>query len=326
MRWLFVAAALSITVTTAVADDAMLDIGRAKSEAFLAGQLDEIWGDMTPQVQQLFGTPTGLETFRESLASDFGTEIEILSEEVQPGDGAQTYVRTARWSLVEAPILMQWAITDDEQIAGLLVKPVPVLAESRFLDYQTKTSLRLPFEGEWFVVWGGRTLEQNYHAADRAQRFALDVLIYKDGITHDGDAQVLENYYCWDEPILAPADGEVVAAIKDLPDNAIGATDAQKPAGNHVVLDFGNGEFGFLGHMRQGSIDVAAGDRVSAGQEVGRCGNSGNTSEPHLHFHLQTTPNLSDGEGLPAYFEDYVANDEPVDRGEPLAGQYIRPQ
>jgi murein DD-endopeptidase MepM/ murein hydrolase activator NlpD len=136
---------------------------------------------------------------------------------------------------------------------------------------------------------------------------------------------VLESYYCWDQPILAPAAGTVAGVVTDLPDNPIGSTDPQNPAGNHVVLDFGNGEFGFLGHMRQGSIRLQPGDEVEMGQELGRCGNSGNTSEPHLHFHLQTTTDLSNGDGLPAFFNQYVADDQTVERGEPEAGLYIQP-
>ena len=70
---------------------------------------------------------------------------------------------------------------------------------------------------------------------------------------------------------------------------------------------------------------VAEGERVEAGQEIGRCGNSGNTSEPHLHFHLQTTPVLGEGEGLPAFFNAYMADGETVERGEPVRGQTVEP-
>jgi len=249
----------------------------------------------------------------------------VLEEKVEPRDGIETYVRTARWSRSEAPILTELGIAPNGTVVSFLVRAQPTLAESRFLDYQTRTPLRLPFEGEWFVVWGGRTLEQNYHAADRAQRFAADLVIYRNGSSHRSEPQALESYYCWDQPILAPADGTVSIAVSDLPDNPIGNTDAQHPAGNHVVLDFGNGEFGFLGHMRHGSIRLHPGDRVTAGQELGRCGNSDNTTEPHLHFHLQTPPKLTDGEGLPAFFNGYLADGDPVARGEPEAGQTIQP-
>ena len=59
------------------------------------------------------------------------------------------------------------------------------------------------------MFWGGRTIEQNYHAADKAQRFAYDFLIRRDGASHIGDPSKLENYLCWDRPILAPAEAIV---------------------------------------------------------------------------------------------------------------------
>jgi len=118
----------------------------------------------------------------------------------------------------------------------------------------------------------------------------------------------------------------VASLVSDLPDQEIGRSDLRNPAGNHVVLDLGNDEYAFLAHMQQDSIEVAAGDQVAAGQMIGRCGNSGNTTEPHLHFHMQTTPNLADGEGLPAFFEDYRADGNTVMRGQPLRGETVEQQ
>ena len=318
-----IAFALAALVSAAFGADTQT-AGREKSEAFLRGDTAAIWQAMTPEMQQALGSEANLAAFRSSLTSDFGEETEVVSEQVQPGgDGLEAYLRTSKWSGIEAPIMMQWVFDADEKVAGLLVQPMPVLAESRFLDYQTKAELHLPFKGEWFVVWGGRTLQQNYHAADRAQRFAMDVLIYRDGATHIADATRLESYYCWDQPILSPGAGTIAAVTSDLPDNPIGTADPQNPAGNHVVIDLGNGEYAFLGHMRQGSVTLKVGDTVAVGDEVGRCGNSGNTSEPHLHMHLQTTTDLADGEGLPAQFVDYIANGAPVARGELEAGQVV---
>ena len=280
--------------------------GRAQSEAFLAGDIAGVWEDMAPPMQEAFGTIEGLQQFRDTLTRDFGEEVEVMSEQVQPGEGVEAYLRMSRWSKIEPPLLMQWVFDPQQKIVGFLVQPMPVLAESRFLEYETQAELHLPFTGEWFVVWGGRTLEQNYHAADRAQRFAMDVLIYRDGVTHSGDTSALESYYCWDQPILSPGAGTIAAVVNDLPDNPTGETDAHNPAGKHVVIDLGNNEFAFLAHMRQGSVAVSVGDMVAVGDELGRCGNSGNTSEPHLHMHLQTTPDLTDGEGLPAQFVNYL--------------------
>jgi murein DD-endopeptidase MepM/ murein hydrolase activator NlpD len=92
-----------------------------------------------------------------------------------------------------------------------------------------------------------------------------------------------------------------------------------------VILDHGNGEFSLLAHLRRGSVAVRPGATVAAGQKLGECGNSGNTSEPHLHYHLQNTAVFGRAEGLPAQFMVYTADGRPVTRGEPVRGQTIHP-
>ena len=99
---------------------------------------------------------------------------------------------------------------------------------------------------------------------------------------------------------------------------------ARQPVGNHIVIDHGNGEFSFLAHLRRGSLAIEVGQRVEAGARLGLCGNSGNSSEPHLHYHLQDTGVLHEGRGLPAQFRGYLADGAPVERGEPLKGQRVR--
>lgn len=319
------AAALAASVSfPALAQDA-LEMGRERSEAFLAGELEPIWEDMTAEMQSGLGSLDAFTAFREQIAADLGEEAEILDEETTTEGEFAVYLRTAEWSNSEAPILMQWAFDADGQIAGFFVRPQPVAAESAYLDYETRADLRLPFDGEWFVFWGGRDIESNYHAADPAQRFAYDFLVMEDGQSYAGDPQLLESYHCWGREILAPADGQVIATVDDLPDLPIGQTDPENPAGNHVILALGGEEFAFLAHMQQGSITVQRGEEVAQGDVLGLCGNSGNTSEPHLHFHLQTTPDLMDGEGLPAQFQTYLADGQPVARGEPVKGQTVAP-
>ena len=129
----------------------------------------------------------------------------------------------------------------------------------------------------------------------------------------------------WGQPFLAPADATVAAAVDDLRDNKPHVqTDAAHPAGNHVILDFGNGEFALLAHLQKGSVKVKAGDRVQTGQQLGLCGNSGNTSEPHLHFHLQDRAELfGQSRGLPFDFFNYKTNGVPVERGRPVQGEFI---
>lgn len=308
-----------------VADDSTLAKGRAAAAAFLAGDTAAIWRQMTPEMQRAAGaSEAAFADLCAQLLRDYGSEAPAPREEVLDQGETQTYRRIGTWSNSTTVLALQFSFDADGRIAGFYLQPAPVAAESRFLDYQTKAKLRLPFDGDWFVVWGGHDIETNYHAADRVQRFALDLLVLKDGATHEGDPAKPENYYCWDRPILAPADGMVVTAIDGLPDEDVGLDNPEAPAGNHVVLDLGNGEYAFLAHLRKDSVKVKPGDQVRSGQELGRCGNS-SAMVPHLHFHLQTTPDLHDGEGLPVFFENYVADGKPVARGEPMRGQVISP-
>jgi len=89
------------------------------------------------------------------------------------------------------------------------------------------------------------------------------------------------------------------------------------------VIDHGNGEYSLLAHFRNGTVVPKVGDKVKRGMIVGRCGNSGNSSEPHLHYHLQNGPHFGAAEGLPAQFSDYVADGKKTARGEPTRGQKI---
>jgi len=318
-------AAVIVFAGGSMAAEDTMTLGRTLSVDFREGRMQTLWDRMTPQMREALGRIEALEDVRAAVAEQFGAERTLLSEEEGEAQGHRLYLRTAQHEKGAAPLVTRFAFDADGRIAGFFVRPRQQAAESRFFDYRTKTDLRLPFDGEWFVYWGGRTLEENYHAVDAGQRFATDFVVMRDGASHAGDPQALDSYHCWDRVILAPANATVAAVVDGLPDQAIGEADPQHPAGNHVVLDFGDGEYGFLAHLRQGSIEVRQGDTVAAGAEIGRCGNSGNASEPHLHFHLQTTPVLGAGEGLPAAFVDYVANGKAVERGEPVRGEIISP-
>jgi murein DD-endopeptidase MepM/ murein hydrolase activator NlpD len=118
-------------------------------------------------------------------------------------------------------------------------------------------------------------------------------------------------------------DATVVAVENGAPDNAPGVMDAEHKAGNHVVLDLGNGEFALLAHLQKGSVAVKVGDKVTAGQRLGLTGNSGNTSEPHLHFHVQDGPKLFEGAGIPAFFDGVCTDAKPAARTSPVHGQFI---
>jgi hypothetical protein len=143
-----------------------------------------------------------------------------------------------------------------------------------------------PLSGKWAVVQGGNSGLLNHHYPIVAQRYALDLVAEQRQPPREPDR--LESYPAFGRPIRAPASGRVVVAKGDSPDQAIGASDLRNPVGNHVVIEIAPGRFVLLAHLQQRSLRVAPGERVTAGQPIANCGNSGNTSEPHLHLQVQS--------------------------------------
>ncbi|WP_298484180.1 M23 family metallopeptidase [uncultured Maribacter sp.] len=197
-------------------------------------------------------------------------------------------------------------------------------AQSNYLNYNTKINLELPFNGEWLIAHGGRNLSENHHASVREQRFAIDAFQKINGSSYLGDGKDNEDYYCFGKPLFAPGNGIVILVENTVIDNTPGELNPNQLAGNYVVINHQNDEYSFIAHFKQGSIIVNVGDQVVKGQKLGETGNSGNSTEPHLHYHMQTTKNLHNGEGLPAQFLNYYANDVLIERGEPIKNQIVK--
>ena len=164
------------------------------------------------------------------------------------------------------------------------------------------------------------------------QRFAIDFnRLDPQNRLVVGDPDLNASYPTYDQPILAVADATVAVVVDRYADqipNAprpVGLTEA---SGNHVLLDLGRGRFAEYAHLKPGSITVRVGQRVTKGQVMGRTGNSGSSSGPHLHFQVMSAPSAVDSDGLPYAFESFVLAgrvpplDEAVTaaalRGEPL--------
>lgn len=145
-----------------------------------------------------------------------------------------------------------------------------------------------------------------------AQRFAIDFLqLNPDGKSFSGDEKDNKSYRCYGSEALAVADGVVVATKDGIPENIPGATSRAVPitletvGGNHIILDLGNGKFAFYAHLQPGSLHVKLGDKVRRGQVLGLVGNSGNSTEPHLHFHISNANSPLGSEGLPYAFTSF---------------------
>jgi len=170
----------------------------------------------------------------------------------------------------------------------------------------SSVDLRAPLlGGTFYVVSGGSHSLMNPHLkvaapkweAWRGQRWALDLVkLYPSGNRARGlYPSDLNRYAIFGEPVHAPCDGRVAATENNLPDLVPPATDTTRKAGNYVTLRCGPETYVFLAHLKQGSVTVQPGDTVSTGTRIGAVGNSGNTSEPHLHINAQ----VSAGERTP---------------------------
>ena len=159
---------------------------------------------------------------------------------------------------------------------------------------------RLPFNGRWFVAQGGDTLNVNAHMAVRGQWYGIDFMKVggpSGGSLVKSTGSTVEDFYSWGEPVLSPVDGEVVAAVDAFPDNPLGVMDAQHPLGNHVEIRSATNRFVFLAHLQHHSVAVRPSERVARGDVLGKCGNSGHTTAPHIHMHVQDAEAFGAGTG-----------------------------
>jgi hypothetical protein len=144
-----------------------------------------------------------------------------------------------------------------------------------------------------------------------SERFAIDYLqLAADGTVFRGDGTKNESYPFFGDDIHAVADGPVVSVLDGLPEQIAGTPPTgltlDEYGGNHVVQDIGDGNYAFYAHLKTGSVKVKPGDQLSSGQVLGNLGNSGNTTAPHLHFHVMDGPDPLMANGLPFLFNTFT--------------------
>jgi len=174
----------------------------------------------------------------------------------------------------------------------LIPKSLPYPAESDCV------MLDLPVRGTWLAGHGGASEITNGHLTNR---YAIDILkLGPDGRLHKGREEAVTDFYSYGEPIFAPADGRVTEVVDGIESDLMGNMDKDNPGGNHVIIDIGNGKYVYFAHLKKGSITVKEDQSVRAGALLGCVGNSGFSTHPHLHMHVQSKP-TSDPEGRITY-------------------------
>ena len=237
-----------------------------------------------------------------------GTAPDVEKQKIGPGLRAVVFLWVTLEAGAEIPTAIQHRLSvkigSFPEDMSLETSPVPVR--------QKPVVISPPLRGgEWLAANGPSNTSGHRRAlipvagrAHIAQRFAIDwVRLREEGRTFTGDAKDNKNYRCYGAEALAVADA-IVASTKDgIPENTPGLNSRAVPitletvGGNYVILDLGDGRYAFYAHLQPGSLRVKVGDKVRRGQTIGLVGNSGNSTEPHLHFHVSdaNAPLASDG-------------------------------
>ena len=215
------------------------------------------------------------------------------------------------------------SLNSNAEINGLFIKP---FTDETLPKLERNISkLILPFKGEWTVVWGGDTKEFNYHVESEAQKNAFDILIIDStGKSYRTNGQVNDDYYAFGQALYAPCEGEVVLVVDGIKDNKPGNLNPIYLPGNSVIIKTPNTEYLIFAHFKQHSIKVAEGQKIKKGQLLGLCGNSGNSSEPHLHFHIQNMEDMNIATGVKCYFDQIIVNGELKKDYSPIKGNKIK--
>jgi urea transporter len=152
-----------------------------------------------------------------------------------------------------------------------------------------KIPINLPFMGFWKVTQG----IDGAYTHQKAWRFAWDFeMVDEGGKTFKDAGDRPEDYFCFNKPVLAPADGYIYEIENTIEDNEIGGFNLKNNWGNSIVMSHATGLFSQMSHLKKDSISVQKGQFVKKGESIACCGNSGRSPYPHLHFQFQNSPEI----------------------------------
>jgi murein DD-endopeptidase MepM/ murein hydrolase activator NlpD len=291
---------------------------------FARGQSAQLYAAFSSGMKK-GSTEARLTTVSRQMNTKLGNPGETMGETYMPSltQPATVYARMTKYSKAKSPIVVVVAVNEQGELDSLQIVPVQDPPADQYADYQDKVKLHLPFDGAWMVAQGGRRVFDNAFASTDDDRYTVGFMFLKDNRPFDGEGKKNEDYFCYGQPVLAPAAGTVVQIVNGVADHQPGKGTDVISHGNYVVISHGNNEYSMLPYLKNGSLKVRNGARVKQGDPVGECGDSGSSYAPHVEYRLQNTRGFPLPVTLPAQFVDYTANGKEVAAGEPVRGQMV---
>jgi hypothetical protein len=301
------------------------DRGRQIFQMFNHTETSQMWASLSEGLRKMSGKEERFVEINKKMRERMGPETTVVEENMVPYLYAPdtVYSRLSMFANIRVPIMSIITFNQRGQVDAFDIKPMHTIAEGQYAGYQDKVQLKLPFSGEWLVYHGGRNIFENPYAAADDVRFAMDFVYLKDNRLFSGPGGIgskVEDYYCFGQPILAPADGTVIRAICGYDDVPPGKPNGDNADGNIVIISHGDGESSLFDHLKQNSCKVKVDDKVKQGDVIAECGNSGLGGIPHIHYRFQKGMGI----GLPAQFVDYIADGKTVASSEPKRGQFVK--
>jgi murein DD-endopeptidase len=256
------------------------------------------------------------------LASAFQAPASVPEPTLRPSESGVLFLLPELSSAEGLPTSFETAITIEG--AGERSGSGTIKISSTPLNGRAPAVISPPVDGNnWLAVNGPSNTSSHRRAIilingipKIGQRYAIDwVQLGPDGKTFHGNEKDNASYYAYGHPIHAVADGKIVEVTDGIAENVpntrkLGTQITYKTlAGNHVMEDLGDGHFATYAHLKPGTIKVKVGDQVHSGDVLASLGNSGNSSEPHLHFQLCDAAAVVDCEGLPFAINKFTHSD-----------------
>jgi hypothetical protein len=298
---------------------------RQLSTDFENGNSATLWAALSPEMKKQYGSAVRLTGAAKEVMAKLGPVKKVTVESTAPNllHPGTDYACLTEFTKSTVKVLTILGLNEQGEATLFLFRPVPDISEGSTAGYKDVTKFKLPFSDTWFVYQGGRSLVQSAHFGGDEERYAMDFVPLKNWLPFSGDGSTNEQFYCFGQPVLAPADGTVIRLQDGFADNEPGKPARDAGLGNQVILSHGNNEFSALGHLKQNSIKVKKGDKVKQGDTIAACGNSGNSPAPHLEYRLQNSHGYPSPKTLPIQFVDYTADGKLVESGEPVRGQLV---